>query len=637
MLSKTKQIVIILAVSATLIPIFIFAGSTGKIEGVVTDKATGQPVPGASVMLVGTTLGTMTDSDGKFIITMVKPGIYILRIASAGYNTIEVDSLEVAINFTTIQNLELTKSTTELEKVIRATACKKGIDKYVHSSKATILREQYYLDGQPVGHPSGGYGLHECQPGYPPAHGGTSIVNGEPYDAMFFKNYGTNPFVDTEDDHLSTFAIDTDDASFIMARSYLERGHLPPEDAIRVEEFVNHFNYGYKPSRHEPFRVYLEGGPSEFGQNCRLLKIGVKGRQIEPKNRKPANLVFVIDVSGSMNRENRLELVKRALRLLVNELNESDNVGIVVYGSRGEVVLRPSSIHFREEILSAIDRLYPSGSTNADEGLRLGYQMASRYFDKGKTNRIILCSDGVANVGLTNADDLLMRIKKYANKGITLSAIGFGMGNFNDILMEKLGNKGNGYYAYVDDIKEAYRIFVENLTGSLEVIARDVKIQVDFNPEIVRSYRLLGYENRDVADNKFRDDSEDGGEIGSGHEVTALYEIKFHKDADWGNIGDVYIRYKDPETFEVDEIRVPIKQRIFQDNFNYCSNQFKLAAVSAEFAEILKKSFWARGFRLDDLRDILRKTFQSANNHEVVELEQLISMALRFKEQLAER
>jgi len=637
MLSKTKQIVIILAVSATLIPIFIFAGSTGKIEGVVTDKATGQPVPGASVMLVGTTLGTMTDSDGKFIITMVKPGIYILRIASAGYNTIEVDSLEVAINFTTIQNLELTKSTTELEKVIRATACKKGIDKYVHGSKATILREQYYLDGQPVGNPSGGYGLHECQPGYPPAHGGTSIVNGEPYDAMFFKNYGTNPFVDTEDDHLSTFAIDTDDASFIMARSYLERGHLPPEDAIRVEEFVNHFNYGYKPPRHEPFRVYLEGGPSEFGQNCRLLKIGVKGRQIEPKNRKPANLVFVIDVSGSMNRENRLELVKRALRLLVNELNESDNVGIVVYGSRGEVVLRPSSIHFREEILSAIDRLYPSGSTNADEGLRLGYQMASRYFDKGKTNRIILCSDGVANVGLTNADDLLMRIKKYANKGITLSAIGFGMGNFNDILMEKLGNKGNGYYAYVDDIKEAYRIFVENLTGSLEVIARDVKIQVDFNPEIVRSYRLLGYENRDVADNRFRDDSEDGGEIGSGHEVTALYEIKFHKDADWGNIGDVYIRYKDPETFEVDEIRVPIKQRIFQDNFNYCSNQFKLAAVSAEFAEILKKSFWARGFRLDDLRDILRKTFQSANNHEVVELEQLISMALRFKEQLAER
>ena len=640
MLSKTKQIVVILTIFAILIPILILSGTTGKIKGVITDKDTGQPVPGASVMLVGTNMGAMTDSDGKFIITMVKPGTYILRITSIGYNTVEIDSLEVVVDVTAIQNLELTKVTTDLEKVIRVTAQKKGIDKYVHSPKVFIPIEKAMLfDGQAsiMPKPNAVYEFNECQPGYPPAHGGTNIVNGEPFDAMFFKSYGTNPFVDTEDDRLSTFAIDTDDASFIMARSYLERGHLPPEDAIRVEEFVNHFNYGYKPPRREPFRVYLEGGLSEFGQNCQLLKIGIKGRQIDPENRKPANLVFVIDVSGSMDRENRLGLVKRALRLLVNELNESDNVGIVVYGSRGEVVLWPTSIHFREEILSAIDRLHASGSTNADEGLRLGYKMANRYFDDEKTNRIILCSDGVANVGLTNADDLLKRIKKCARKGITLSAIGFGMGNYNDILMEKLGNKGNGYYAYVDDVNEARRIFVENSTGSLEVIARDVKIQVDFNPEIVRSYRLLGYENRDIADNKFRDDSEDGGEIGSGHEVTALYEIKFHKDADWGNIGDVYIRYKDPKSFEVDEIRVPIKQKIFEDNFRNCSDQFKLAAVSAEFAEILKKSYWARGSQLDDLRFILKETFRHTSNHEVIELKQLISMATQFQEQLAER
>jgi len=675
MFSKTKPIVMIFALLAILIPILILAGSTGKIKGIITDKITGQPVPGVSVALVGTNLGAITDSDGKYIITLVKPGTYIIRITSIGYNTVEVDSLKVVLDIFTIQNMELTKSVTDKDKVIRVTAQKRGIDKRIHSTKVTISRKDMaYMsvqnvdelgqlnsidsprhmskpkvgiphpagqtilrNGRRVGVPKIMCDLSSPAPGYPPAHGGTNIVNGEPYDAMFFKSYGTNPFVDTEDDHLSTFAIDTDDASYIMARSYLERAHLPPEDAIRVEEFVNHFNYDYNPPRREPFRVYLEGGPSKFGQNCQLLKIGIKGRQIDPEDRKPANLVFVIDVSGSMNRENRLGLVKRALRLLVDELNESDNVGIVVYGSRGEVVLQPTSIYFREEILSAIDRLHPNGSTNADEGLRLGYQMANRFFDESKTNRIILCSDGVANVGLTNADDLLKRIKKYANKGITLSAIGFGMSNYNDILMEKLGNKGNGYYAYVDDIKEAHRIFVENLTGSLEVIARDVKIQVDFDPEIVRSYRLLGYENRDIADNKFRDDNEDGGEIGSGHEVTALYEIKFNKNADWGKIGDIYIRYKDPESFEVDEIQVPIRQNIFEDNFRSCSNQFKLAAISAEFAEILKKSYWARDSRLDDLRHILNEIFQYTNNREVIELKQLISMSTQFQEQLAER
>ncbi|MCP4706723.1 MAG: DUF3520 domain-containing protein [candidate division Zixibacteria bacterium] len=675
MSSKTKQIVILLAIVTILIPVIIFAGQTGKIRGIITDKVTGQPIAGASVLVVGTSLGAMTDQDGKFLITMIKPGKYNLRVTTIGYDSYEIDSIKVVIDITTVQNFELSKSVTDLDKIIRITAEPKNIDKYVHGSRTSISKKEieclpvqnvdellqqtagvvttdegnivirggrageiaYIVDGVRVGDPLGGYNQKKCKPVVPPAHGGTNIVNGEPYDAMFFKSYGTNPFVDTEDDHLSTFAIDTDDASFVMARSYLERGNLPPDEAIRVEEFVNHFNYDYKPPRNEPFRVYTEGGPSEFGQNCQLLKIGIKGRQIDPEDRKPANLIFVIDVSGSMNREDRLELVKRALRMLVDELNESDNVGIVVYGSRGDVILNPTSIRYREEILSAIDRLRPAGSTNADEGLKLGYQMANRYFEENKTNRIILCSDGVANVGLTNADDLLERIKKSANKGITLSAIGFGMGNYNDILMEKLGNKGNGYYAYVDDIKEAHRIFVENLTGSLEVIARDVKIQVDFDPEIVRSYRLLGYENRDVADNKFRDDKEDGGEIGSGHEVTALYEIKFHKNSDWGHIGDIYIRYKNPESFDVDEILVPIRRRVFENRFGQCSDQFKLAALSAEFAEILKKSYWAKGSQLDDLKFLIKKNFRHTNSHEVIELKQLISRATKFQEQLAEK
>jgi Ca-activated chloride channel family protein len=473
--------------------------------------------------------------------------------------------------------------------------------------------------------------------GFPPAHGGTAIVNGEPYDAMFFENYGVNPFVDTEDDHLSTFAIDVDDASYIKTRQFLEQGNLPHKDAVRVEEFINHFKYNYNSPVYDPFQVYLEGAPSKFGQNCQLLRIGIKGKNIRPENRKAANLVFVIDVSGSMDRENRLALVKRALRMLVDELNADDRVGIVIYGSRGEVLLEPTSAANKDRILTAIEFLRSGGSTNAEEGLKLGYQMADRYFEKGKINRLILCSDGVANVGVTKAEDLLKWIKNYADRGITLSSIGFGMENYNDIMLEKLGNKGNGHYAYVDDIAEARRIFVENLTGTLQVIARDVKIQVDFNPKTVRSYRLLGYENRDVDDDKFRDDKEDGGEIGSGHEVTALYEIKLFKNNTADDIGTVYIRFKDPDSGAVEEINKRIRRGHFEDRFRDCSTEFKLAAAAAEFSEILRKSYWAKNSNLDDVLDLVKEVYERNDSPEVVELMNLVSKAQKFSEELADR
>jgi len=484
---------------------------------------------------------------------------------------------------------------------------------------------------------SGLYAGSVPPPNFPPAHGGTAIVNGEPFDAMYFKNYGVNPFIDTEDDHLSTFAVDVDDASYIMTRSYLERGYLPPEEAVRVEEFINHFNYDYEPPQNDAFRVYLEGASSRFGQNCELLRIGIKGKKIKAENRKPANLVFIVDISGSMDRENRLGLVKKALRLLVDELTEEDKVGVVVYGSSGRVILKPTSIRDKDKILTAIEFLGPGGSTNAEEGLRLGYRMADEHFEKDRINRVILCSDGVANVGLTSAENLLEWIKSYADRGITLSAIGFGMGNYNDILMEKLGNKGNGHYAYVDDIAEARRIFVENLTGTLQVIARDVKIQVDFNPDVVRSYRLLGYENRDVDDDKFRDDKEDGGEIGSGHEVTALYEIKFHKEASGSGAGTIYIRYKDPENFEVDEIQTEIPRRIFKHSFESRSAQFRLAATAAEFGEILRKSHWAKGSDIADVLTLAKDIYDEIDNTEVLEFLNMISKAEQFEEQLANK
>ena len=261
--------------------------------------------------------------------------------------------------------------------------------------------------------------------------------------------------------------------------------------------------------------------------------------------------------------------------------------------------------------------------------------MAKRNYQKGKINRVILCSDGVANVGRTGPDALLKQIKSYADMGITLSTVGFGMTNYNDILMEKLGDKGNGHYAYVDNLAEAKKIFVDNLTGNLQVIARDVKIQVDFNPDVIRSYRLIGYENRDVEDNKFRDDTEDGGEIGAGHQVTALYEIKFKEGAKARRLGTIFIRYKDPETHEVTEINQSITTRNIFSSFDHASYDFKLAATAAEFAEILRKSYWAKGSKLDDVLSLAKDLTQESSSADVIELMSLISKAQQFDEQLA--
>ncbi|MEE8404682.1 MAG: von Willebrand factor type A domain-containing protein [candidate division Zixibacteria bacterium] len=656
-----KLTLAILAVLSLIAAAIIMAKPTGQISGRIIDSHTGLPIVGATVLVVGTNRGANTDLDGKFVISRIAAGTYTLRISSIGFQTLEVKNVIVEADLTVEINNSLTQGPDGLYEKIVVEAKIDIMDKFQTSNQTIITKEMierkavqsvdellmqvpgvvtngagkvfirggrafetsYIIDGVPWGSQ------------YTPAHGGSAIVNGKPYDAMFFENYGVNPFVDTEDDHFSTFAVDVDDASYILARAYLERGHLPEKDAVRTEEFVNHFSYNYKAPEEETFAVYLEGSRSPFGQNSQMLRIGIKGKKINEENRKPANLVFVVDVSGSMSREDRLGLVKKALRLLVNKLKSDDQVGIVVYGSTAKILLQPTSIANKETILSAIDWLQSAGSTNCDAGLRLAYEMSSRCFDKNKINRIILCSDGVANVGLTGADELLKRIKKQADRGITLSAIGFGMGNYNDVLMEKLGNKGNGYYAYVDDIAEARRVFTDNLSGALQVIARDVKIQVDFDPEVVRSYRLLGYENRDVEDNKFRDDNEDGGEIGSGHSVTALYEIKFNKEADKKMIGKIFIRYKNPETGFVEEINRPIRTSIFDRNFTFSSPDYKLAAAAAEFSEIMRESYWARGSDLGDVLSLANDVYNQTGQDDVLELMNLVTKARQLKQELA--
>lgn len=472
--------------------------------------------------------------------------------------------------------------------------------------------------------------LDRAGSGSPMAHGGTTPPNGEPVDAMFFKNYGVNPFIDTEDDPLSTFATDVDTGSYTVGRRYLHEGHLPPSEAIRVEEFVNYFDYGYPPPEEDVFAVYMEAAPWTFGQgrkNSYLLRIGLQGREVSDENRKPAVLTFVIDVSGSMNRENRLGLVKKSLRMLVENLRPQDRIGIAVYGSRGRKMMDHKSLDEKTDILAAIESLRTGGSTNAEEGIRIGYEMARDAFRKGHINRVILCSDGVANVGLTSAEDLFAVIADEAKKGIMLSAVGFGMGNYNDVLLEQLGDKGNGHYAYVDTIAEARRIFEHDVTGTLEVVAREVKVQVDFNPKVVRSYRLIGYENRDVPDAKFRDDNYDGGEVGAGHTVTALYELKLWPDKR-GSVATTRVRYENAESDHVTEFEEAIALNDIRADFDDATARFKLAATVAEFAEILRKSYWAKGASADAvLRRAQQVSRELEDDAKVIELVDLIAKA----------
>jgi Ca-activated chloride channel family protein len=437
-----------------------------------------------------------------------------------------------------------------------------------------------------------------------------------------------NPFTRASDDHLSTFAIDVDTAAYTAARNYLNNGQLPPPDAVRVEEFVNYFRYDYPAPQSGAFGIYVESAPSPFGQpGAQVVRVGIQGQRIDSGQRADGVLTFVIDISGSMAQPNRLPLVKQSLRLLVDELRESDQVAIVVYGDQAVTVLDHTSAANRDQILRAIDALENQGSTNAEAGLQMGYELAARHFKPGASNRIILCSDGVANVGATGPDEIRKTIRDYTAQGIYLTTVGFGMGDYNDYLMEQLADDGNGNYAYVDTQEAARRIFVENLTGTLQVIAKDAKIQVDFNPAVVDSYRLLGYENRDVADVNFRNDRVDAGEVGAGHSVTALYEV-VPTGQGRGTALTVRVRYATPQGGEVREIEQAFNTDEFGTQFAAAAPRLQLAVAVADFAEQLRGSAYAQNHSLADVLEIARRIApQLANDADVQEFVALVERA----------
>lgn len=459
-------------------------------------------------------------------------------------------------------------------------------------------------------------------------------------DAMTFDDPGTNPFYDTEDDNLSTFAMDVDTASYTLARSYLvDAGQLPPDEAIRPEEFINFFNAGYdSPGSDDAFAIYLDAAPAPFGYDGHyMMRVGIQGRYIAPEDRDPVFLTFVIDVSGSMDREDRLELVKDTLGLLVDELREDDRVAIVVYSNESRVVLQPTSAAERQTILNVIEALQPEGSTNVEHGLRLAYDLAAENLREDENTRIVVLSDGVANVGATGPDAILTRVSDGVEQGITLSTVGFGMGNFNDVLMEQLANDGNGNYHYVDNLRQARRVFVHNLTSTLQVVGYDAKIQVEFNPETVDRYRLIGYENRAIADEDFRDDTVDAGEIGAGHSVTALYEMALESDTEIAEdalLATVTIRYEDADTREVVEIAQPLTVTDLRAELGDTPASFRLHAAAAEFAEMLRGSVWAEDGSYAAVLSLLNDLPEAMQaDEDVTELIDLVELAIRYGDQ----
>jgi Ca-activated chloride channel homolog len=456
--------------------------------------------------------------------------------------------------------------------------------------------------------------------------------NREPYD-MFFEDYGVNPSIDTDDDNLSTFALDVDTGSYTIMRNYLSEGNLPPSDSVRVEEYVNYFEQDYPhPPAHQAFAISVDGAPSPFTltERYQMIRIGIQGYQVPDEERKDANLVFVIDVSGSMDMDNRLGLVKRSLELLVEQLRRTDTVSIVVYGTDARLILDPTPGSDKNEILRAIYRLSPEGVTNAEAGIRLGYRTAMRAYKNNGINRIILCSDGVANMGQVESDAILSEVRGYVEEGVTLATFGFGMDNYNDTLMEQLADNGDGTYAYIDDMDEARRLFIDKLTSTLQTIAMDAKVQVDFNPEVVMRYRLVGFENRAIADQDFRDNKVDAGEIGAGHSVTALYEVKLFPEA-YGRIATVYLRWQDPDSRQVVELSRDFNTGEMAHRFEDASPYFQRAVVVAEYAEILKESYWAEENTLSDVYRETERIAESLHRDEAMqEFVDLVRKAMRL-------
>lgn len=584
---------------------------TRSIFGKVTSGETGSPLAGINVMLKGSTISTATDTQGNYTI-QVSPKGGILVFSFVGLATKEIKiGTQNRIDVKMFNNLPLAedeKITGQLQGKVAGLAIEKK-DKVRLRGIASVKAEStslYYSSPSP---------LKDIL--YQPAED----YNTEEYDGIT-----ENIFHGALQNPLSTFSIDVDAASYSNIRRFIQLGQKPPKDAVRIEEMVNYFDYDYKqPTGEDPFSIYTEISTAPWNKKHKLVHIGLQGKNIPKENLPPSNLVFLIDVSGSMSDENKLPLLKASFKLLVEQLREQDRVAIVVYAGAAGVVLPSTSGAEKKKIIESLENLQAGGSTAGGEGIKLAYKIAKENFKKEGNNRVILATDGDFNVGESSNAAMERLVEEKRNDGIFLTTLGFGMGNYKDSKMEILADKGNGNYMYIDSILEAQKALVNEFGGTLFTIAKDVKLQIEFNPAKVKAYRLIGYENRVLKNEDFNNDKKDAGELGSGHTVTALYEIvpvgvesEFYKidelkyqttkvnsnTAMSNEIMTVKFRYKKPDG-EVSKLIVhPLVDT--QMELDRTSQDFRWSAAVAAFGMILRESEYVKDFSVTDV-EVLAK------------------------------
>jgi Ca-activated chloride channel family protein len=590
--------------TVTLFAVLTNAGGTGRVTGRVVDTATQIPVIGASVFVEGTALHTRTGTDGSYTILNVPAGVCFIRVESAGVVTAKQRVTVIAGQTVTVDFRMTMLSTPRVDapKVLGEKPAESRLEMKDEalsgranlSAPTEALRTYPQCYAPPVSWPS---------------------PESESYDT-----FEENSWLSTLDKSLSTFSVDVDAASYGNVRRFITQGQLPPIDAVRIEELVNYFDYDYaNPRGRHPFSITTEVAECPWNAHNKLVHIGLQGQRVDVENLPPSNLVFLIDVSGSMTPPNRLPLLKSSFRMLVEQLREQDRVAIVVYAGSAGLVLPSTCGSDRERILCAIDRLEAGGSTAGGAGIKLAYQIAQQNFLERGNNRVILATDGDFNVGVSSDGEMVRLIEEKRKSGVFLTVLGFGEGNLQDSKMEKIADHGNGHYAYIDNLNEGRKVFVNEMGATLLAIAKDVKLQVEFNPARVSSYRLIGYENRLLQDRDFDDDTKDAGEIGAGHSVTALYEITLvgHEDDRNGKprkYSDVTVRdgarrsaelltvsfrYKQPTEHESQLLSVVVKDS--NKRFAQATDDFRFSAAVAEFGMILRESPEMRHTTMDQV------------------------------------
>ncbi|MCH8245392.1 MAG: von Willebrand factor type A domain-containing protein [Bacteroidetes bacterium] len=578
----------------------------GTIYGTVSDSTSHRPLPGSTVLVIGTTLGAIADVNGKYKITNIPVGTYDLQSSFVGYHSLVKKSVvvcnqcEVRLEFKLIAGLDLYEELIiDYERpLIRQDAL--GVKKMrelnaVDAVQAPLYRvEGRFFDGR---------------------------FNHAPFNTEEYAYIEEAGFLNPRISPLSTFSIDVDAASYSNMRRFITTGQRPPVDAIRTEELVNYFDYDYPlPGEKHPVSIYSEVGLAPWNPDNLLMHIGLQAKQLTDEELRPSNLVFLLDVSGSMDSENKIHLLKKSFKLLINELTARDRVAIVVYAGAAGLVLPSTRGDHTDTIWQALEQLQAGGSTAGGAGIKLAYQVASDNLIPDGNNRVILATDGDFNIGVSDTGALVRLLKERKKEGIGLTVLGFGGGNLKDSRLEALADKGDGNYYYIDSILEGKKVFVDQLRSTLYTVAKDVKIQVEFNPAVVGRYRLIGYENRALNAEDFVDDKKDAGEMGSGHTVTALYELVLADNIEASDVqnlryqesgvnqnyldelGTVKVRYKLPDSDESIELDHIVSSATSENT----SSDFRFSASVAMFSMLLRDSSFLGETSASSILDLAR-------------------------------